>query len=75
MRCFGYAEKRGKTEHLNLTGKPSDWRERETGEKNTDGIVRETRERVIVCRLLQMTGDREVWWSMVANVCWNMAPR
>lgn len=71
MRFAGHAMRRGNIEDLSLTGRIPGSKARDIQRENyMDGIRRITgpRERARDT-ILQMTRDRGLWHSMVANVC------
>ena len=61
---------------LSLTGRIPGCRAREKQrEKYMDGIIRAVGDESKAVQILQMTRDREMWQSMVANVCRGTALR
>ena len=70
MRFVGHIMRRGKIEGLSLTGRiPPGCRARERQrDKYMDGIIRTVGDGSKAVQILQMTRDREMWQSMVANV-------
>ena len=75
MRFVGHVMRRGRTENLSLTGRIPGCRTRgRQREKYMDGITR-TVDGSKAAHILQMTRDREMWQSMVANVCRGTALR
>ena len=70
MRFLGHVMRREELENLSLTGRIPGSRARgRQREKYMDGIVRIVGGERRAGQLLQMTREREVWQSMVANVC------
>ena len=69
MRFVGHVMRRGKIEDLSLTGRIPGSRARgRQREKYMDGIVRTIGGGRRAADILQVTRDRGVWQSMVANV-------
>ena len=69
MRFIGHVMRRGKIEDLSLTGRIPGSRARgRQREKYLDGIVRTIGGGRRAASILQMTRDRGMWQSMVANV-------
>ena len=70
MRFLGHVMRREELENLSLTGRIPGSRARgRQREKYMDGIVRIVGGERRAGQLLQMTREREVWQSMVANAC------
>ena len=66
----------GKIEDLSLTGIVPGCRARgRQREKYMDGVIRTIGDGSKAVQILQMTRDREMWQSMVANVCRGTALR
>ena len=75
MRFIGHVMRRGKIEDLSLTGRIPGSRARgRQREKYMDGIVRTIGDGRRAASILQMTRDRGMWQSMVANVYRGTAP-
>ena len=70
MRFVGHVMRRGKIENPSLTGRIPGCRARgRQREKYVDGIIRTVGDRSKAVQILQMKRDKEMWQSMVANVC------
>ena len=76
MRFEGHVMRRGKIEDLSLTGRVPGCRGRgrQRG-KYMDGIIRTVGYGSKAVQILQMKRDREMWQSMLANVCRGTALR
>ena len=70
MRIVGNVMRRGKIEGLSLTGRIPGCRARGRQRENyRDGKTRTVGNGSKGAHILQMTRGREMWQSMVANVC------